>query len=88
MVKTQFQARIKIFRSDDGNEYFNKLLRKYFVENGFVHQSSCIDIPRQNGDTKRKNRHILEIVRALLFTTKAPKYLWGEAILTSLQQPF
>ena len=29
-----------------------------------------------------KNRHLLEVARALLFQNKAPKYLWGEAILT------
>ena len=32
---------------------------------------------------KEKNRHLLKIARALLFTTNVPNYLWGEAILTT-----
>ena len=48
---------------------------------GIVHHSSCNDTPQQNGVAKRKNRHLLEIDRALLFSTKTPKYLWGEAVL-------
>ena len=32
---------------------------------------------------KRKNKHLLEVARALLFTNKVPKYLWGEAVLTA-----
>ena len=30
MIQTQFHAKIKIFRSDNGKEYFNKILGKYF----------------------------------------------------------
>ena len=82
MIQTQFQVKIKVFRSDNGREYFNKHLSKFFLENGIIHQSSCVDTPQQNGVAERKNRHLLEVARALLFQNKAPKYLWGEPILT------
>ena len=39
--------------------------------------------PQQNGIAERKNKHLLEVARALLFSTKVPKYLWGEAVLTA-----
>jgi len=32
--------------------------------------------------TEPKNKQLLEVARALLFQSKAPKYLWGEGILT------
>ena len=32
---------------------------------------------------ERKSKHLLEVARALLFTNQVPKYLWGEALLTS-----
>ena len=83
MVLTQFQTKIQVFRSDNGKEYFNKALGKFFLEKGIVHQSSCNDTPQQNGIAERKNKHLLEVARALCFTTKVPKYLWGEAILTA-----
>jgi IS30 family transposase len=83
MVLAQFQTKIQVFRSDNGKEYFNKALRKYFLEKGIVHQSSCNDTPQQNGIVERKNKHLLEVARALCFTNKVPKYLWGEVILTA-----
>ena len=69
MVQTQFQVqeKIQVFRSDNGNEYFNQILGEVFEEKRIVHQSSCNDTPQQNGVVKRKNRHLLEIARALLF---------------------
>ena len=53
----------------------------FFQEKGIIQQSSCNDTPQQNGVAERKNRHLLEITRALLFSTKTPKYLWGDALL-------
>jgi len=53
------------------------------MENGIVHQSTCVNSPQQNGIAERKNRHLLEVARALLFSTEVPKYLWGEVVLTA-----
>lgn len=58
-------------------------LSDFFLENGVVHQSSCVNTPQQIGITERKNRHLLEVARALLFANKVPKYLWGDAVLTA-----
>ena len=44
MVQTQFQEKIKIFRSDNGKEYFNKHLKKFFMETGIVHQSFVLTL--------------------------------------------
>ena len=32
---------------------------------------------------ERKNRHILEVARSLMFSTHVPKHFWEEAILTT-----
>ena len=85
MIETQFQEKKKkkqVFRSDNGNEYFNKILGTYFLEKRIIHQRSCIDTPQQNGAIERKNKHLLEVARSLMFTTKTHKYLWGKVILT------
>ena len=34
MVLTQFQEKIKIVRSDNGKEYFNKILGNFFLKKG------------------------------------------------------
>lgn len=33
---------------------------------------------------ERKNRHLLEVARSLMFTTNVPKFLWVEAIKTEV----
>ena len=69
MVKTQFKKKIQILRSDNGREYFKNVTGQFFfLEKGIVHQSSCVDTPIQNGLVERKNKHLLEVARALLFT--------------------
>ena len=83
MIQTQFQAKVKIFRSDNAKEFFNSNLGNYFVSQGIIQQSSCADTPQQNGITERKNRHLLEVARSLMFTMNVPKCYWGEAVLTA-----
>lgn len=83
MIQTQFQTQIQVLRSDNGTEYFNSILGDYLRTKGIIHQSSCPNTPQQNGIAERKNRHLLEVARALMFTTNMPKLFWGDAILTS-----
>lgn len=51
--------------------------------NGFIHRSSCLDTPQQNGVAESENRHLLEVARVLMFTMHVSKYLSGEAIFTT-----
>jgi len=55
----------------------------FLNEKGIIHHSSCVDTPQQNGVAERKNRHLLEVARALMFSMNVPKRFWGEAILTA-----
>ncbi|KAG8502903.1 hypothetical protein CXB51_000532 [Gossypium anomalum] len=83
MIRTQFNSNIHTLRTDNGREYFNSILSPYLSEQGIIHQSSCPDTPQQNGVSERKNRHLVAVARALMFTMGVPKYLWGEAVLTA-----
>jgi hypothetical protein len=83
MVETQFQTKIQILRSDNGTEYLNSCLGPFLTEKGIVHQTSCTNTPQQNGVAERKNRHLLEVTRTLLFSYNVPSHYWGEAVLTA-----
>ena len=83
MIENQFQTKIGILHSDNGTEYFNEQLGEFLEKKGIFHQSTCRDTPQQNGIAERKNKHLLEVARAIMFYMHVPKYLWGEAILTA-----
>ena len=40
-IKTQFNASLCIFRSDNACEYFHTSLSQFFDYHGIIHQSSC-----------------------------------------------
>ena len=66
-IKTQFHVPVRTLRNDNAKEFLSANFQTYMSQNGILHQSSCVDTPSQNGVAERKNRHLLEIVRALLF---------------------
>jgi hypothetical protein len=80
---TQFDTKITILRSDNGTEYFNKKLKEFLQHKGIQQQSTCPNTPKQNGTAERKNRHLLEVARAIMFESNVPKFLWGDAVLTA-----
>jgi hypothetical protein len=59
-------------------------MQAFLRSEGIVHQTTCVNTPEQNGVVERKNRHILEVTRCLLFSTNVPRYLWGEATKTAV----
>ncbi|KAK9749069.1 hypothetical protein RND81_02G100300 [Saponaria officinalis] len=71
-VKTQFERRIKIVRSDNAFEFDDQHCRVFFEENGIVHQTNIADTPQKNGIVERKHRHLLEVSRALRFHADLP----------------
>lgn len=83
MVQIQFNATIKIIRSDNRGEYMSSNLKAYFREHGIIHQTTCVDTLQQNGVAERKNRHLLEITFSLMLDTHVPKSYWGDALLTA-----
>ena len=40
-IKTQFNASLRIFCSDNAREYFHTSLSQFFDDHGIIHQSSC-----------------------------------------------
>jgi len=68
IAQTQFLANIKVLRSNNALELStsNEAL-DFFTSNGIIHQTSCVQNPQQNGVMERKDKHLLEVLRALLF---------------------
>ncbi|RVW62390.1 Retrovirus-related Pol polyprotein from transposon TNT 1-94 [Vitis vinifera] len=83
MIETQYNAKVWVLRSDNGGEYQSSDLQKYLEGHGIIHQTTCSNTPQQNGVAERKNRHLLEVVRASLIAAKTPISYWGEAITSA-----
>jgi len=59
MSKNQFGKGVKVVRSDNGSEFTSNPMKAYYLENGILRQTSCADMPQQNGRVERKHRHVL-----------------------------
>ena len=82
-VTNHFNAKIKIFRSDNGGEYTSFTFKKHLEKHGILHQTSCPYTPQQNGVAERKNRHLMEVARSMMFHSNVPKRFWSDAVLSA-----
>lgn len=82
MIQTQFSTQIHVLCNDRARDYFNSI-ESYLASHGIVHQSSCVNTPKQKEVEERKNHHLLEYARFLLFTYKVPSHFWGETLFTT-----
>ena len=53
------------------------------LQHKILHQTSYVDTTSQNKVAKRKNRHLLETARALLFQMHVPRHFSVDAISTT-----
>ena len=80
-IHTQFNTSIRILISDNAKEYFSMSFSSFMFSQDILHQSFCAYTPQHNGVVERKNRHLVETARTLLFHHKVPQSIWGDAIL-------
>ncbi|XP_026450554.1 uncharacterized protein LOC113350634 [Papaver somniferum] len=83
MINTQYNKQIQVLRSDNGGEYMDSDLQQYLERHKIIHQTTCSNTPQQNGVAERKNRHLLEVVRASLTESHMPLLYWGEALTSA-----
>ncbi|GJT28434.1 retrovirus-related pol polyprotein from transposon TNT 1-94 [Tanacetum coccineum] len=77
------KATVRNVRTDNGTEFVNQTLRKWYENVGIIHQTSVAHTPQQNGVVERQNRTLVEAARTMLIFSKAPLFLWAEAINTA-----
>ena len=53
------------------------------LQHGILHQTSYVDTPSLNGVAERKNRHLLNNGRPLLFQMHVPKHFWADVVFTT-----
>ena len=82
-VTNQYNATVKVLRSDNGGEYTSHAFKNHLMKHGIVHQTSCPYTPQQNGVAERKNRHLMEVARSMMFHSNVPKRFWSDAVVSA-----
>ena len=83
LIKVQFGFNIKILQSDNALEYVQNAMTDFCSSVGMIHRTSCPHTPQQNGVAERKNRHLLDVTRTIMFQSNVPKHFWSDAVLTA-----
>ena len=66
MIETQFNRTVKVFRSENAQEYNDKFFLSFLDSHDTLPQRSCPYTSQQNGRAERKHRHIRDVVCTLL----------------------
>ncbi|GJR69146.1 retrovirus-related pol polyprotein from transposon TNT 1-94 [Tanacetum coccineum] len=74
---------VRFVRTDNGTEFVNKNLIDYYESIGITHEKTIPRTPQQNGVVERRNCTLLEAARTMLIFSKAPLFLWAEAVATA-----
>ncbi|GKE29310.1 retrovirus-related pol polyprotein from transposon TNT 1-94 [Tanacetum coccineum] len=82
-IQVRLKATVRNVRTDNGTEFVNQTLREWYENVGITHQTSVARTPQQNGVVERRNRTLVEVARTMLIFSKAPLFLWAEAINTA-----
>ncbi|GKA75907.1 retrovirus-related pol polyprotein from transposon TNT 1-94 [Tanacetum coccineum] len=82
-IQVRLNATVRNVRTDNGTEFVNQTLREFYENVGISHQTSVARTPQQNGVVERRNQTLVEAARTMLIFSKAPLFLWAEAINTA-----
>ncbi|GJS59652.1 retrovirus-related pol polyprotein from transposon TNT 1-94 [Tanacetum coccineum] len=82
-IQVRSNATVRNVRSDNGTEFVNQTLRDFYENVGISHQTFVARTPQQNGIVERRNQTLVEAACTMLIFSKAPLFLWAEAINTA-----
>lgn len=71
---------MKVLRTNNGLEYYNKLFEDYCENNGILRHKTTIYTPKKKGFVERMNRTLIEKVMCMLICFRQPKTFWVEAL--------
>ncbi|GKC62550.1 retrovirus-related pol polyprotein from transposon TNT 1-94 [Tanacetum coccineum] len=83
MIQVRLNATVRNIKTDNSTEFVNQTLMAYYEEVGISHETLVARTPQQNGVVKRQNHTLVEAAQTMLIFSKAPLFLWAEAIATA-----
>ncbi|GJW98770.1 retrovirus-related pol polyprotein from transposon TNT 1-94 [Tanacetum coccineum] len=83
MIQVRLKVPVRRIRTDNGTEFVNQTLRKYYKKVGISHETSVARSLQQNGVVERPNRTLIEASCIMLIYAKASLFLRAEAVATA-----
>ncbi|KAL6318326.1 hypothetical protein AAG906_039418 [Vitis piasezkii] len=92
-VERQLDKKIKIVRSNRGDEYYGKYdesgqnpspFAKFLEKRGIHAHYTMPSTPQQNDVAERRNHTLMEMIRSMMSYFPVPISLWGEALKTTI----
>ena len=77
MIEKHSEKSIKILRSDNEGEFTSNEFSEICKKAGIKRELTSPYNPQQNGVAERKNRTIMEAIRAMIHDQDLPMYLWA-----------
>nr|GEU49110.1 retrovirus-related Pol polyprotein from transposon TNT 1-94 [Tanacetum cinerariifolium] len=81
-LENQLSLKVKVIRSDNGNEFKNNDLNQFYGMKGIKSEFCVPKTPQQNGIAKRKNRTLIEVAKTMLADLLLPIPFWAEVVNT------
>ncbi|GJT97418.1 retrovirus-related pol polyprotein from transposon TNT 1-94 [Tanacetum coccineum] len=70
-IQVGLNKTVRYIRTDNGTEFVNQIMTKYYESVSIFHQKSVPRTPQQNGVVERQNRTLVEAARTMLIFSKA-----------------
>ncbi|GJU88913.1 retrovirus-related pol polyprotein from transposon TNT 1-94 [Tanacetum coccineum] len=71
-IQVSLNKTVRYIRTDNGTEFVNKVMSKYYEGVGIFHQKYSPRTPQQNGVVERRNHTLVEAARTMQIFLKAP----------------
>ena len=84
LVENLSEKKIKILRSNNGGEFTSNEFNECCEEARIKRELIVPYNPQQNGVAERKNRSIMEVVKAMIRDQDLLMYLWVEVAKTTM----
>ncbi|GKD83052.1 retrovirus-related pol polyprotein from transposon TNT 1-94 [Tanacetum coccineum] len=83
MILVRLKTLVRRIRTDNGTEFVNQTLRKYYDKVGISHKTSIARSLQQNDVVEIRNHTLIEAARTMLIYAKALLFLWAEVVATA-----
>nr|GFA31674.1 copia protein [Tanacetum cinerariifolium] len=78
MIQVRLKVPVRRIQTDNGTEFVNQTLLKYYEHVGISQETSVARSTQQNGVVERRNHMLIEVARNI-----ASLFLWTEAVATA-----